>query len=87
MEDNKNIYCNACGKRLETIPKANVCKEHLSIEKEWGYFSCKDFMVHSFIVCEECYDKWISTFAIPVEKNIKTEWACTLPEETPNLKR
>ena len=56
MEQDKDIYCNACGKKLDMIPKANVCKEHLSIKKEWGYFSGKDFMVHSFIICEQCYD-------------------------------
>lgn len=86
MEFNKDIYCNACGKKLDTIPKANVYKEHLSINKEWGYFSSKDFMVHSFIVCEECYDKWTGKFVIPVNKEIQTEWACTLPEEALDLK-
>lgn len=86
MEYDKDIYCNACGKKLEIIPKANVCKEHLSVNKEWGYFSGKDFMVHSFTICEQCYDRWTGTFEIPVEKKIQTEWACTLPEETPNLK-
>lgn len=85
VENDKNIYCNACGKKLETIPKANVCKEHLSVEKEWGYFSSKDFMIHSFIVCEKCYDKWVSSFVIPIQKDVQTEWACTLPEEAPNL--
>ena len=85
MEFSKDIYCNACGKRLKAIPKANVCKEHLSINKEWGYFSGKDFMVHSFIICEQCYDNWTDTFVIPVEKKIQTEWACTLPEEEPDL--
>lgn len=84
-EYNRDFYCNACGGKLEIIPKANVCKEHLSVEKEWGYFSSKDFMVHSFNVCEPCYDKWIDTFTIPIEEKVQTEWAGTLPEETLNL--
>lgn len=87
VEHDKKIYCNACGKQLGTIPKANVCKEHLSVQKEWGYFSGKDFMIHSFTVCEQCYDEWIGTFAIPVQENIQTEWACTLPEEALDLEK
>lgn len=86
MDNDKDIYCNACGKKLQTIPKAKVCKEHLSIKKEWGYFSCKDFMVHSFTICEECYDQWTSTFVIPIEKKVQTEWACMLPEENLDFK-
>ncbi len=86
MDNDKDIYCNACGKKLEAIPEAKVCKEHLSINKEWGYFSCKDFMVHSFTICEECYDQWTSTFEIPIEKTVQTEWACMLPEEILDFK-
>lgn len=85
MEHDSDIYCNACGKKLDTIPKANVRREHLNINKEWGYFSGKDFMIHSFTVCEQCYDNWTDTFAIPVKKNVQTEWACTLPEVEPDL--
>lgn len=77
----RNIYCNVCGERLEAIPEANTLKEHLSIKKEWGYFSGKDFKVHSFDVCETCYDKWVDTFAIPIKEKTQTEWAGTLPEE------
>ena len=32
----------------------------------WGYFSKKDGETHSFDLCEECYDKWIGGFQIPV---------------------
>ena len=80
-EYQKEVYCNACGTEIEIVPKANVCKEYLSIDKEWGYFSSKDFMMHSFCVCEKCYDHWINTFVIPVDEKVQTEWACKLPEE------
>ena len=40
----------------------------LSVQKRWGYFSNKDNDVHEFDLCEECYDKWIATFAIPIER-------------------
>lgn len=85
-DNKKEVYCNACGKPIEVIPKINICKEYLSIEKEWGYFSKKDFIIHSFAICEHCYDQWINTFVIPVGKQIQTEWAVTLPEETPEDK-
>ena len=42
--------------------------DHLHIEKEWGYFSSKDLTKHVFNICEECYDKWIASFNIPVEQ-------------------
>lgn len=77
-----DVYCNACGMKIEVIPKANINKEYLSIEKEWGYFSNKDFMLHSFAICEKCYDQWVETFVIPINKQVQTEWAVTLPEET-----
>ena len=42
-------------------------------DKEWGYFSEKDMMRHSFILCEACYDKMISNFAIPIVEIEVTE--------------
>jgi len=32
-------------------------------EKQWGYFSQKDGENHVLDICEECYDKWRSSFA------------------------
>lgn len=61
------IICNLCKKEIEVkngIPKEDV----LSVEKRWGYFSDKDNEVHRFDICEECYDKLIASFAVPVEK-------------------
>lgn len=60
------IICNKCGK--EIIVENGMLKEDvLSVQKRWGYFSEKDNEVHSFDLCEVCYDEWISTFQIPVE--------------------
>ena len=44
-----------------------------SIEYAFGYFSNKDEEIHKFDLCEECYDKWIKTFNIPVEIANNTE--------------
>lgn len=61
------IICNKCGKEIlveNGVAEADV----LSVQKRWGYFSNKDNDVHEFDLCEECYDKWIATFAIPIER-------------------
>ena len=63
----EKIICNKCGKEIlveNGVAEADV----LSVQKRWGYFSNKDNDVHEFDLCEECYDKWIETFAIPIER-------------------
>lgn len=63
----EKIICNKCGK--EIVVKNGVPEEDtFSVEKRWGYFSNKDNEVHEFDLCEECYDKWIATFIIPIEE-------------------
>ena len=60
------IVCNKCGRVIpvvEGVPQEDV----LTVDKRWGYFSEKDGETHSFDLCEECYDKWIGGFKIPVE--------------------
>ncbi len=62
----KKIICNKCGKEIlveNDVPEKDV----LCVQQRWGYFSEKDNEVHHFDLCEECYDKWIQTFQIPVE--------------------
>ena len=63
----EKIICNKCGK--EIIVKNGILEEDvLSVQKRWGYFSNKDNEMHEFDLCEECYDKWIETFMIPIEQ-------------------
>ena len=64
--------CNCCGK--EIIEEQGVYKEELlEIIKDWGYFSGKDMERHHLVVCEACYDKWVSGFRIPPEVMEQTE--------------
>ena len=64
--------CNKCGRKLHY--KHGVLKEDaLMIKKDWGYFSKKDLQIHSFALCEECYDKMIDGFVRPVEISEKKE--------------
>ena len=62
----KKMVCNCCGKEL--MVKGGIVREGVfSAEYSWGYFSEKEGETHSFDLCEECYDKWIGGFKIPVE--------------------
>ena len=65
--ETETIFCNGCGKEIKI--KDGVIREGLiSVEKRWGYFSNRDNEVHRFDLCEECYDRMVSQFVIPVEK-------------------
>lgn len=65
--ETETVFCNGCGKEIKI--KDGVIREGLiSVEKRWGYFSNKDNEVHRFDLCEECYDRMVSQFVIPVEK-------------------
>ncbi len=69
---NKDICCNVCGKKI--IMEQGIMKEDVfEAAKEWGYFSKYDLEIHKFNICEECYDKLISTFKIPIEVVRKKE--------------
>lgn len=64
--------CNCCGKTIKMeqgIPKEDV----VELVKDWGYFSGKDMERHCLVICEACYDKWISGFQIPPEVAERTE--------------
>lgn len=66
------ICCNSCGK---TLKKENgiLMEDAFEATKEWGYFSSRDTEIHHFNLCEECYNKLIASFAIPVEVHKKLE--------------
>lgn len=64
----REIYCNCCGNPIIKTTLKDVTMDFLHIEKEWGYFSNKDLTKQMFNICERCYDKWVSSFKIPVEE-------------------
>lgn len=72
MREKKNIqnktelYCNGCGKRIAS-DNGIIREGILQVDWDWGYFSEKDGETHSFCLCEKCYDRIRSTFAIPVQ--------------------
>lgn len=66
------LYCNCCGKLLK-VENGILMEDSFEATKEWGYFSERDMEVHHFNLCEECYNKVISQFQIPVEIRKKIE--------------
>jgi ribosomal-protein-alanine N-acetyltransferase len=66
------MYCNCCGKILKA-ENGILLEDAFEATKEWGYFSEKDMEVHHFNLCEDCYNKLISEFKIPVEVRRKLE--------------
>lgn len=60
------LFCNLCGKSIK-IENDIVMEDVLEVTKKWGYFSERDMEVHHFNLCEECYNKLISQFKIPVD--------------------
>ena len=67
------VVCNSCG---QNIPYSGniIIGAALSFRAEWGYFSDKDGQVHNFDLCENCYDKIVKNFTIPVDIQEKTEF-------------
>ena len=63
---NKRIFCNVCGRQLH-MENNILLEDAFEARKQWGDFSKKDTTLHSFVICEECYDKMVEKFAIPPE--------------------
>ncbi len=76
FDNNKNelsaVICNKCKKEIK-VEKGIIKEGCFSADTLFGYFSNKDGSRHSFDLCEECYDKMIKEFAIPVQEEEVTE--------------
>lgn len=59
--------CNCCGKILK-IEKNTVCEDFVRIKKSWGYFSKKDGITQEFVLCEQCIEKLVAGFTVPIEE-------------------
>lgn len=68
------VYCNYCGRKI-CVKGQEDKTSFLAIRKEWGYFSNdKDGQMHSFTLCEPCYDVLVQSFAIAPEVEQITEF-------------
>ena len=73
MRKGKRLFCNVCSKELKI--ERGILKEGVfAATQEWEYFSEKDLEIHQFDMCEQCYDKMIESFAIPVTIKKKREY-------------
>lgn len=70
LDENKkeliSVICNHCGKEL-LVEKGIVKEGCFEVTTAFGYFSEKDGQVHSFDLCEDCYDQITDGFKIPVQ--------------------
>ena len=57
------VFCNICGNEI-TFDGGISTHDYIHVDKTWGYCSDKDNQVHSFDICEPCYDNLIKTFKI-----------------------
>lgn len=61
------VVCNGCGRELKV--ENGYLKEGLfTADQVFGYFSKRDGVRHRFDLCEECYEKLLERFKIPVEE-------------------
>ncbi len=61
------VVCNAC--RKELLVENGILKEEcIHIEHNFGFFGSRDGESDRFDLCEECYQKMIARFSVPVEK-------------------
>lgn len=73
--DKKNlekVVCNWCGRDLK-LENGVVLEGVFPGEARWGYFSGKDGEIHSFDLCEACYDHLLKSFQIPATVEEETE--------------
>lgn len=68
----EEVRCNNCGKMLE-VKDGFVREGAFHVEYDFGYFSTKDGVRHTWDLCEACYEKMIREFLIPVEESEKKE--------------
>ena len=65
--------CNRCGRKIKE--EDGVAKEGMfSSACAFGYHSHHDGEIHSFCLCEDCYEDLISQFHIPVTITEIMEW-------------
>lgn len=62
----KKVFCNQCGRQILSV-NDRLEEDIFEGKKQWGYFSKRDLELHSFILCEDCYDRMIEGFKLPVE--------------------
>ena len=71
-ENLSQVICNQCGKELK-VENGYLKEGCFTADVTFGYFSHKDGTRQQFDLCEECYDKLVKQFAVPVEESRNNE--------------
>lgn len=62
------IICDCCGEFIKK--QGNRFEEYIHINKTFGYLSnLYDGQIHNLDICEECYNKILSTFKFSPKPN------------------
>lgn len=61
------VICNCCGEEIKK-DKYGIMEDYITIKKTWSYNSSFDGQDHEFDVCNRCYEKWMKSFQINVDK-------------------
>lgn len=66
------VVCNQC--KREMLVENGMLKEScFSARHTFGYFSQMDGEIHEWDLCEDCYQKLIASFEIPITIQEETE--------------
>ena len=66
------VICNQCKKELK-IENGYLKEGCFNADIIFGYFSHIDGTRHQFDLCEDCYNKMIAAFQIPVDESQANE--------------
>lgn len=66
------VVCNQCKKELK-LENGYIKEGCFTADFCFGYFSARDGMRHKFDLCEDCYNRMIAGFKIPVEEVSENE--------------
>ena len=66
------VVCNQCKKEMK-VENGYLKEGCFSADVTFGYFSHKDGTRQHFDLCEECYDRLVEQFQVPVEESQSTE--------------
>ena len=68
----KEVFCNKCGKQIE-VENGMLREDCFEVNRTFGYFSHKDGETQIWDLCEDCYDRFVHSFQIPVTSKEETE--------------
>lgn len=66
------VVCNGCGRKLR-VENGYLKEGCFTADQAFGYFSKRDGVRHRFDLCEECYEKLLEQFSVPVEETEERE--------------